>query len=399
MAMAARDVQEPDETLLGLELVCTLVLARLVSEKSVTQAELSRDVHALVAHRLSPAEFRELALRTLADLGRDGYVELQRGRYALTPTGQARALGQLGVRKAPADWGETRDVLLVAKALGVENPTPRQLKALSRPDGLRAAIVVSAFKLKAGVGASPARIRGQLAVVALERAFGNKIKSSMDEGAGLPAKMSRMLAAQLLRKPRELGTDARLLAALSAECVAATRPTIDAIRLAVLRSFVQRHIGEAVPNGKGSHPNPLPVGIQGAGPGVPAAQAPSGAAGSAPSPRSSRIEAPLVRPAAANRPDLTGFVQEVHRSAAAHAEGWPGSRKSFICHVWREIAARFPEWGLSEIEFKGMLAEAHRTGHLTLVNADLRDKRNLPELQASAISYKNTVWHYVRLQD
>ena len=70
-----------------------------------------------------------------------------------------------------------------------------------------------------------------------------------------------------------------------------------------------------------------------------------------------------------------------------------------ISRVWRSIAEAHPGWGLSPIEFKVMLAEAHRTGHLVLATADLKDKRQLKELQESAVNYKNTVWHLVRLSD
>ena len=58
-----------------------------------------------------------------------------------------------------------------------------------------------------------------------------------------------------------------------------------------------------------------------------------------------------------------------------------------------------PHWGLSEIEFKCMLAEAHRSGHVVLASADLKNKENIKELESSAISYKNTVWHFVRVED
>jgi hypothetical protein len=56
-------------------------------------------------------------------------------------------------------------------------------------------------------------------------------------------------------------------------------------------------------------------------------------------------------------------------------------------------------WALTEIEFKCMLTEAHRTGLIVLANADLKDKCALKELQDSAVIYKNTVWHYVRAAD
>ena len=101
---------------------------------------------------------------------------------------------------------------------------------------------------------------------------------------------------------------------------------------------------------------------------------------------------------AAVRPDLTGFAAEVRRHAAAQrAQGWPGNRKAYISHVWQTIRETRPEWGLSEIEFKCMLAEAHRAGSLALANADLKDNSSIKDLQDSAVVYKNTIFHFVRV--
>ena len=46
-----------------------------------------------------------------------------------------------------------------------------------------------------------------------------------------------------------------------------------------------------------------------------------------------------------------------------------------------------------------MLAEAHRAGLIVLANADLKDQRSIADIQASAIAYKNTIFHYVRVDD
>ncbi len=46
-----------------------------------------------------------------------------------------------------------------------------------------------------------------------------------------------------------------------------------------------------------------------------------------------------------------------------------------------------------------MLAEAHRLGAIVLANADLKDKKNITEIENSAVLYKNTVWHFVRVED
>ena len=86
-------------------------------------------------------------------------------------------------------------------------------------------------------------------------------------------------------------------------------------------------------------------------------------------------------------------------AAAANADGWPGNRRAFVSNVWAQIRERHAEWGVTEIEFKAMLTEAHRLGLIVLVNADLKDKRQLETVQASAVTYKNTIWHYVRVED
>ena len=61
------------------------------------------------------------------------------------------------------------------------------------------------------------------------------------------------------------------------------------------------------------------------------------------------------------------------------------------------MAAKRPEWGLSEIEFKCMLVEAHRAGSLALANADLKDNSNIAQVQDSAVVYKNAVFHFIRV--
>jgi hypothetical protein len=44
-----------------------------------------------------------------------------------------------------------------------------------------------------------------------------------------------------------------------------------------------------------------------------------------------------------------------------------------------------------------MLAEAHRVGQLALANADLKDKNNMKDVQDSAVSYRNAVFHFIRV--
>jgi hypothetical protein len=66
--------------------------------------------------------------------------------------------------------------------------------------------------------------------------------------------------------------------------------------------------------------------------------------------------------------------------------------------VWRNVRDTRPEWGLSEIEFKHLLAEAHRSGQLALANADLKDESNIKDVQESAVVYRNAVFHFIRVE-
>jgi hypothetical protein len=103
--------------------------------------------------------------------------------------------------------------------------------------------------------------------------------------------------------------------------------------------------------------------------------------------------------AAAARPDFVGFVAATLAAAQGVAEGWPGNRKAFVSKVWGAVQAQHPEWLVSEIEFKAMLIEAHRVGRIVLANADLKDQRSMADVQASAIAYKNAIFHFVRVDD
>jgi hypothetical protein len=345
-----------------------LVLARAAAKGGATKGELSRDLTPFVSHKLSPAAWRSAVARTLVFLENENLIREPRGRFALTPQGLAALSESLGSEPLPTEWSDIRNIRLVAGALGLEVAAGIPLKALTRPDGLRSAILQKAYGLNIKRAPSRARVRSALALVALERAFGGSIKAAAGVRAALPAKVGRLLAAQLSCRPREFRTDSQLIASLAAEQVGAVQTDAASLRLAILRNFVSRSFVADVPWSR--------CGVADA---------------SAPPP-------PISSPPGM-RPDLAGFAREVRFAARSGAEGWPGTSKAFISHVWRSIEARHPEWRLTDIEFKSMLAEAHLSGLLTLVGADLKDKRNIKEFQESAIAYKNTVWHFVRVED
>ncbi len=373
----------------GATAVGHVILVRLSAPGGATRAEATADLAPLFTHKLSPADWRRLAEQEIGQLLADGLVEeVRKGHLAATATGAAAAARFVG-RKAmdEASWAELRDISLVAKGLGLERETPARLKQLARLDGLRTMIVQNAFGLSVKKNAAPTRLRAQLAVLALERAFGNRIKAGFGKGSSLSAKAGRLLAGQLSQNPRAFATDAKLIAELAAEHAGARDATLDGLRTGILRKLGARCL-EA-----GADTFATPDAARPAMPVAVAAEAPE-------LPPPANDAAPAKGPAPlAERPDLPGFAAAVRKAAAARAEGWPGSRKAFISHVWEEVRAAAPAWQLSEVEFKFMLAEAHRAGALVLAHADLKDKTRLKDVESSAVPYKNTVWHFVRVEE
>jgi hypothetical protein len=343
------------------DIVEDLLLARIACAGGATRPQLVRDLGPLFANKLSPAEWRSRIESALIRLADESHVRENRGRYRPSEDGAMAVARFLGEKESHARaWSEQRDLWLVAKALGADAGKPGVRKALTRPEGLSALIVQKAFGLTLREALSPSKLRNALALVALER-HAEPGKASKKAGS-LSADESRKLAAQLLRSPREASTDARLITALSAEQVYAARPEIEMLRLGLLRGLA----------------NPVEETRQ--------------------EPPPPKRPAPIAA-RTMQRPGLAQFSAGVLSAARFHAEGWPGNRKAFISQVWEAIRTSHPEWGLSEIEFKDMLAGAHRAGQLVLASADLKNKRDIKEFEDSAILYKNTVWHFVRVED
>ena len=353
------------------------------------ESQIARDLHALVPLQPAGEPWNAQISRLVAALIASAQVERQGDKLVATSAGQAAAAAFLGCRKLlEQDWLVVRDVLLVAKALGLAGAPSARMKTLYKVDGLSALIVESHWRLKLKGKPSASRLRTALALVALERAFGNQIKSELGAKSALSAKASRLLAGQLAKKPRDFRTDARLVAALAMEAAGARKSDLVHLRLGVLGRFLAgSETSLAAASSQLAVATPAPA----ARLALPAQPAPV-------QPPPSAQASPAERPHA-QRPDPAGFARAVKAAAAANADGWPGNRRAFVSNVWAQIRERHAEWGVTEIEFKAMLTEAHRLGLIVLVNADLKDKRQLETVQASAVTYKNTIWHYVRVED
>jgi hypothetical protein len=345
-----------------------LLLSRIACAGGAMRPQLVRDLGPLFSNTHSPAEWRRAVDDAVARLVQSELAHENRGRLRASEAGGVSVARYLGEKEAHArSWNDQRDIWLIAKALQLDGTKSDARKALSRPEGLSALIVQQAFGLAMRQALSPSKLRAALALLALERAFGDNVKSGLQKGSALSAKAGRVLAGQLLAVPREIGSDGKLIAALAADKAGAARAEIEMLRLGLLRRLAQpASARQATPQAVHTRPVAVPSPI--------AAKEPQ-------------------------RPGLAQFSAGVLNAARRHAEGWPGNRKAFISQVWSAIRTSHPEWGLSEIEFKDMLAGAHRAGQLVLASADLKNKQNIRELEDSAVPYKNTVWHFVRVED
>jgi len=395
-----------------------LVLARIAcAARPIDKGEIAADLSFLAGTQMPASRWRETVEGAIEALAATGQVAPKPGGYAATAAGTGAAARFLGVSAGTAlTWEKASSLWLVAKALDERRPTPKRLAALATVEGLRAAILVQAYGLKIKGAATPARLRQVLAAIALRKAFGGETAEAVAGKSGLPARASRLLAAQLIDKPRDPGTDRRLVSALAQQVCGARGADLAALRAGVLRrAFAppqpQHPVADLARRPGRKVSSPL-VG-EGQGGGEPQASKVGSPPTPSPSPQGggesvfacregtrSAVNRATAGPLAmhADRPvDLPGFATEVRRLAVGEAQGWSGDRKAYISRVWRTVREKRPEWGLSEIEFKCMLAEAHRSGQLNLANADLKDESNIKDVQDSAVIYRNAVFHFIRV--
>src|SRR5262249_35915921 len=134
-------------------------------------------------------------------------------------------------------WEKATNIWLVAKALGQRRAAPKGPATLAAPAGPRAALLVQAHRLQIKGAAPPARPPQARGAIALPKAVAGETAAALAGKSGLPARASRLLAAQLMDKPRDPGTDRRLVSALAAQACGARGPDLQALRTGVLRRF------------------------------------------------------------------------------------------------------------------------------------------------------------------
>lgn len=384
MALAAKRTAREAPTPTAPLTIADIVLARIAAG-GATRAELQRDLAPVLAPKVTGTAFRRAAEAAIGTFAGQGLISETKGRLTTTAQGTRAAEAVVSAAKSTkGGWPGVHDAL-VLRALGCASDSSATARALDRADSFACLLLQQHFGLTGGKVLSMPDLRSELAVVALERAFGNKIKTGLRKGAGLPAKAGRLLAGQLFKSPREFSTDGKLILALAAEVAGTNDASLEGLKSAALQRLLETADAEL------QRLRPAPAKARTPAPGP---SAPSPANDAAPLGRE-RAAAPRQRIS----PDMGEFAGAVLDAARPVSEGWPGNRKAFISRVWRAIRDTRPDWELSEIAFKSMLAEAHRTGAVVLAGADLKDKCDLAELDNSKIVYKNAVWHFVRVED
>ena len=353
-------------------------------------SELRRDLYPIVSHQLSPAEWRAGLDDVLTELLDRGTVELRNTkRLWLSKDGLAKLKSIVGGRLPKGlTWTKLKNSVLVARALGKSPAKALDAQPVEHASDLRKAILEKAFKLRLKERNGVAEIRRQLAEKAggkpadgkgrkLGRMhLGAKRAAHPDlftaEAAPIAAKKDRDrgIAARFLKSGRTPQTDGALITKLAAEQVGAVQTDVTALRLALLRRLLIEESPETLP----------PTSAEKAA----LAQA--------------KTVAPPPPIQKQKSPDLAEFARVTGSIARERAEGWAGNRRAFISHVWTSVSVKHPNWGLDMPGFKTLLVDAHRQGLLSLTNADMREKDQLPELELSAVEHMNSVWHYIRVE-
>lgn len=347
------------EARLNTHVLEDIVLLRLTfgAEEGETEVQLRKDLHPIVMQQVSASEWRSVLGQIIVRLVDCGLVRPVRANaYMCTENSQSRILQFLQVSRLPKiAWHEVRDGYLTALALGLA-PAGKLVTRLVSAEGLRSAILADHFALPYDISAiTTEQIRVGLATVAERRGLTSGIRTAPIHEKNLSHKEAVMMGAKLLKSRHVVESDGELMACLAAEVVGAMNESASELRQMLFRQLISSKESSELP----------------------------------------KRTAPILQ----TPPELSEFTKEVKEIAASSAVGWPGNKRAFVSHVWRDLKLKFPLWNLSEDEYKDMILSAQRAGLLRLAIADLRDKSNVEDVAESRIAYKNSEWHFIRVED
>jgi hypothetical protein len=291
-----------------------VVFACAVTVKSPrSMAELHKALARYRRDDMAATDWQAHVAAAVARLQRDGRLDERRGPGPKAESSRS-ALGL-----APnASWIATRDRLFPTMALGIAAPA-----TISKAkNGLAAAIVARGLGLWSE-GAPPTPSALANALVWHELNLRGKPKR-------VPAEIHAHFLRQKLREATGEGTSERWLRQLAAQLVGASSTTPDSLRNALVARWISTIAFEAL----------------------------------------SSSVAPPTRPADTD-PSPRDFVDAVREVVHRTRDGRFGDRQVFIVSVWRNLRSDSAYADLTLEDFKRRLVEAHRSGQLELVRADL----------------------------
>ncbi|ADO75790.1 hypothetical protein [Stigmatella aurantiaca] len=324
-----------DTRLTGLAL--SWLLTR--GQKPGSQRELDAALRPFVEHRFSPAQCKERFEALREGLLR-GKLIAGRGRTGLelTAEGRARALRFLQVEQLPRGltWKKVKTAHLLARTLDLK-PSKEVLAKVSTARGIRAALLKRAHRLEGSEPLTLEQVRDRL----LWRQLGVETEQPFTLKA-VQAHLLGKLLDSAVPDPRQA------LEQLAAQAADATRPGVEAVRLAALRQWALPE-ASAVPE-------------------------------VTPPPR--RSEPPAAK---------DDFAQRVLSVARDLPDGRFGPNKVFISRIWKVL---HPEWS-SRQAFDTALLEANRTRRLSLSRADLVSAMDSHDIAESEVRAYGASFHFV----
>ncbi len=349
-----------------------LVIIRLLygAEEGETEVALRKDLHPLVMQQMSAGEWRNCLGQIIVSLVNEGFMRPVRANaYMVTEHSQPRALKFLKLSNLPkTPWHEIRDGYLIAISLGLQPARPLVAR-LTSAEGLRSILLTLHYNLPYDIASVTVdQIRLGLAKIAEGRGLTSGIRTTPVR-ENITQKEAVMMGSKLLKSGHVVESDGELLACLAQEVVGAVNESAAELRQMLFRQLISSRESSEVQKLVKA-------------PGQIQDLSPTGAA-----------ECPEREPP----PPLPEFTDGVMDIAKSIAVGWPGNKRAFISHIWQELRQRYPEWQFTEDEYKEMIVSAQRAGLLRLAIADLRDKTNVDDVAKSRVSYKNSEWHFIRV--
>lgn len=340
--------------------VDNLTLQELISirclacpDNGLTISEIKKSLHPFFDQPPSNNEW----LQCLQQLTERGLLnKTGKSRFHISAAGQKLALQKLRLQALPSTtrWPALKNCYLIASLLKLPAPTnERDRRSITSADGLRASILVNAFRLPAGFYPSLTKARDSLLWQQLAGAEATANPqyqlAASNATRSKPFTLSSVIALllnSLLGTERELPWDAALKQ-LAAKAVGARRIGAEELRLAILRTATEK-----------------PAGTQ-------------------------QLKQPF---------SLELFANQVMQSAKRSQTGRFGDNKVFISHVWHQMELDGNTFGLDLKQFKDHLALANNKDLISLSCADLAYAMDQNAVSASETSYLNSIFHFIRLE-